>query len=212
MESNNQSDKTAENNGVERVRDDNTAPKIEFEEEKQITVAEILNDALKQSDQTLNYVYNEFIKDKKDTIRNTTMFEIKSWFNGTGYPNLDQTYKLGYILPVDPAYIWQLKTEYEHKMHHANTKASLNLIDRIFVNHQLFWMSLMYVIIFVSVAGAALSASILYKAMEKSDMELLPRAVEKYSNNADVSNTTNTSTEDAVIDAEMENAINQYIQ
>ncbi len=145
------------NSNIEKVRENNQAP--EFEKYNKHTVADILNKALKEKDQTLEYIYLEFQKDKSKERKSVTREEIKSWFSGKSYPTLDQMYKLSYILPIDPAYLWEIKSYDEKNMQKINKSAQAlgDMISRGAGKNELLLMSILYSFIFVAFLFVALA-------------------------------------------------------
>ena len=97
-----------DNSGIESVRKEFEAPG--FKEYDRYTVSEFLNDALNKKGYTIDNIYEAFQKNKSKEIRNTTKKEIENWFKGKSYPNLNQMYQMAYIIPIDPAYLWKIKT------------------------------------------------------------------------------------------------------
>ena len=158
------------NSGIEHVRKDNSAPTIEKVKEK--TVAELLNEALNKKGETQEYIYSEFIKEKKkESVKFVTKNEIKTWFNGTGYPDLDQTYQLAYLIPIDPAQIWQLKLKEEKKLQgRKKTKSSwFDLMDRFISGNQFILLCLLYGFIFTSVLFATSALRLLVDSYNHAD-------------------------------------------
>jgi hypothetical protein len=145
------------NSGIQKVHSDNHTS--DFEAYNKHSVADILNKALKEKDETLEYIYSEFQKDKNKERRNVTREEIKSWFDGKSYPNLDQMYKLSYILPINPMELWQIKLHDEKSMQKTSKTAQTigDMLTRGAGKNELLLMSILYSFIFVAFLFVALA-------------------------------------------------------
>ena len=163
-----------------------------FKEYDRYTVSEFLNDALNKKGFTIDNIYEAFQKNKSKEIRNTTKKEIENWFKGKSYPNLNQMYQMAYIIPIDPAYLWKIKTYDEKKMRDQakNRIAIGNLLTQGMGDNELLFLSILYSFIFVSFLFFALSVRSFFTAFQYNEDQsihytggAIDESVEKFGSN-----------------------------